>query len=357
MNYSVTIQSVAWLNARRAENNLTISPAFQRRAVWLNKERSALLATICSDLPFPEIYIQIITDNVTGRQEHVVVDGQQRITSILMFIDGSVSLPDDAMWVGKGFKDLSLEQRQGFWDYKIVVRELKNTTELEIRDLFTRLNTNNISLNDQELRNARYVGKFKQCCERLADNPSFLAINLFTAREVRRMEDIEYVGELLVRAVEGITNKKDLLEESYAHYDEEFPEEALFEHEFNSSIQLLMSISTPENATAFKTKSNFYSLFGVCLKYFRGTQRSFFTKPVEISAEISALLLAARSFNPVEPSPDPMVQHYYDAVSRAASDRSRRFHREEILWSIVGKHEGLQIVEDLLDQRALPLQS
>lgn len=95
MNYDVTLQTVSWINGRRSDDSLEISPKFQRRPVWLEKERSALISTICLGLPFPEIYIQVVTDPQTGKQKHIVVDGQQRITSILMFIDGLVTLPED----------------------------------------------------------------------------------------------------------------------------------------------------------------------------------------------------------------------------------------------------------------------
>src|SRR6266404_1830182 len=118
MNYDVTLQTVSWLNGRRLDQTLEISPKFQRRPVWLEKERSALISTICSDLPFPEIYIQVVTDPQTGNQKHIVVDGQQRITSIFMFIDGLVALPDDGEWNGQTIRTLSAEQLGRFWAYK-----------------------------------------------------------------------------------------------------------------------------------------------------------------------------------------------------------------------------------------------
>jgi hypothetical protein len=214
---------------------------------------------------------------------------------------------------------------------------LNNTSDAEIRDLFTRLNTNNLALTDQELRNARYQGKFKSSCERLADNPFFQSINLFTPREVRRMVDIEFVSELLLRAVEGLTNKKDLLEEAYANYDEDFPEESRYEEEFNAAIQLIKSITTSNNAPLVKTKSNFYSLFGAFLEYYRRTGKAHFENASELADRLTALLAATKSFDPQAPSADERVRDYYDAVSRAASDKARRARREEILMQIVGE--------------------
>ena len=93
MKYDVSLQTIAWLRGRRADASLQISPKFQRRPVWLELERSELISTILLCLPFPEVYIQSVLDTNTGQEQYVVVDGQQRITSILMFIDNEVALP------------------------------------------------------------------------------------------------------------------------------------------------------------------------------------------------------------------------------------------------------------------------
>jgi hypothetical protein len=340
MNYNVTLQTISWFNGRRGDSTLEISPKFQRRPVWLRKERGSLMDTICSGLPFPEVYIQVVTDAAAGTQRFVVVDGQQRITSILMFIDGLITLPDNDDWDGESIRDLTPVQLEQFWAYTVVVRLLNNTSDAEIRDLFTRLNTNNLALTDQELRNARYQGKFKRTCERLADNPFFQSISLFTAREVRRMVDIEFVSELLLRVVEGLTNKKDLLEEAYAHYDEDFPQESQHEEEFNAAIQLIKSITTPDNAALVKTKSNFYSLFGICLEYYRRSNKNHFEHSTVLAQRVTELLAAARTFDRDAPNPIEPIRDYYDAVSRAASDKGRRARREEILSELLIHVEG-----------------
>ncbi len=340
MEYDVTLQTIAWFNELREMKKLQISPKFQRRAVWLDKERSELMDTICSELPFPEVYIHVITDKDTGKQQYIVVDGQQRITSIFKFLDGEITLPSTSKWESSTFADLDAEMKPKFWNYKIVVRQLSNTNEAEIRDLFQRLNTNNFSLNDQELRNARYSGKFKQAAERLADDPFFQSIGLFTAREVRRMEDIEYVSELLILLIAGIQNKKDTLEDYYAAYNEDFPNESHFELEFKTTINLLQQITNVENQSVVKTKSNFYSLFGACLRYFRATKRASFKQAEGVSKSIGDLLFAARAFRPDLAAPS-IVTDYYDAVSRAASDKQRRAQREEILFGLIAKAERL----------------
>lgn len=61
-----------------------------------------------------------------------------------MFIDGEIALPDNDDWNGQYFRDFEDDEKEAFWNYKVVVRGLSQTNDAEIRDLFTRLNTNNI---------------------------------------------------------------------------------------------------------------------------------------------------------------------------------------------------------------------
>jgi hypothetical protein len=339
MKYDVSLQTIAWLRGRRADASLQISPKFQRRPVWLEPERSELISTILLRLPFPEVYIQSVLDTTTGQEQYVVVDGQQRIISILMFIDNEVPLPTNDYWQGQYFRDLDEEQKQAFWNYKLVVRGLSETNDAEIRDLFVRLNTNNVSLNDQELRNSRYKGRFKQAAERFADNPLFQELGLFTARDIRRMLDVEFASELLLLLVEGITNKKDLLEDAYARFEVEFPNEARYEYEFNAAISLVRTLASSANATTIKTKSNFFSIFGACVQFLRATGRASFSNAVAIQTALTELLDAARSGN-LEGKPAEFHE-YTDAVTRAASDRGRRAKRQEIIYSLFARMEGL----------------
>ena len=339
MEYEVSLQTISWFNGRRSDATLEISPKWQRRAVWMEKERSELISTICSKLPFPEVYIQVVTDPKTGLQRHVVVDGQQRITSILMFIDNEVSLPENDPWFGKYFKDFDATEREKFWDYKIVVRNLRKTNDAEIRDLFERLNTNNYSLTDQEIRNAKYQGAFKKLAERLADNSIFQEIGLFSARDIRRMLDIEFVSELLVLEIGGISNKKDLLDDYYYRYEEELPSEKDYETRFMSAISLIWSISNEINRPLFKAKTHFFTLFGCALKYIEVAKKFTFTKPVEVMTEITVFLNSVR----VKEKRDmtELEREYFESYQRAATDKSRREKRQEILFAIIQKVEGI----------------
>lgn len=339
MEYEASLQTISWFNDHRTSDRLEISPHFQRRAVWLDRERSELMVTICSNLPFPEVYIHVVTDPEAGRQKFVVVDGQQRLTSIFRFVDNVFPLPSDSYWSGKYFRDLDDNEKEAFWDYKVVVRSLRRTNDAEIRDLFERLNTNNIALNDQEIRNAKYRGAFKELALRLADDSLFQDMSLFTARDVRRMIDVEFVGELLVLLIQGVSNKKDLLDDFYARFDEELPNESEYESEFTTALNLMWSIYDNEHKALFKAKSNFFSLFGTMLRYYRTTGRRSFGNPQVVQDALVSLMSAARAQEFDDGAPE--IEEYADAVSRAASDKGRRARREQILWSRLSNAEGI----------------
>jgi hypothetical protein len=339
MEYEASLQTISWFNEHRMNDRIELSPHFQRRAVWLERERSELMETICSNLPFPEIYIHVVTDRDTGGQRYIVVDGQQRLTSIFRFIDNDFGLPNNDYWHGQNFRDLSDDQKEAFWDYKVVVRSLRRTNDAEIRDLFERLNTNNIALNDQEIRNAKYRGAFKNLALKLADDSLFQEMGLFTARDVRRMLDVEFIGELLVLVIHGISNKKDLLDDFYAQFDEELPGEADYETLFTTALGLFWSIYDSNNRMLFKTKSNFYTLFGCMIRYFKTTGNRSFTNPQRVQEAVIDLLEKARNQDFDDTNPE--IEEYADAVSRAASDRGRRIRREEIIWTRIAGAEGI----------------
>jgi hypothetical protein len=56
----------------------------------------------------------------------------------------------------------------------------------------------------------------------LSQLPFWVNSGIFTANDFRRMLDIEYISELAVALLFGPQNKKALLDEYYASFEEEF---------------------------------------------------------------------------------------------------------------------------------------
>ena len=104
--------------------NLILQPDFQRRFVWNNKHKEKFIDTILKGFPVPEIYVaQRGIDIETIESEEVVVDGQQRLHTIVEYIDE----PDDSQVFGsivKKYKKLSKDEKEEFLNYTLLIRDL-----------------------------------------------------------------------------------------------------------------------------------------------------------------------------------------------------------------------------------------
>lgn len=97
----------------------------------MDSQKSYLIDTILHNLPVPE------TDR-EGDAIYEAVDGQQRLRSILEFIDGKYALLADESeeYSGKEFSDLSGANKEDFWNYQLVVRELKTNRDQDVKEVF-----------------------------------------------------------------------------------------------------------------------------------------------------------------------------------------------------------------------------
>ena len=81
-----TSRDISWFKQADELHQLQMKPPFQRNLVWTTKQKSFLIDSILNTYPVPELYMQDIT-NEDGTKQFIVVDGQQRITACLEFIN------------------------------------------------------------------------------------------------------------------------------------------------------------------------------------------------------------------------------------------------------------------------------
>lgn len=246
-------------------NRLQLRPDFQRKEVWSKAGQIMLIDTILKDIPIPKIYIQsIIQDGQTFR---IVVDGQQRLTAILKFIEDELSLvkPYNGEFKGMKFSQLPQDVQNSILRYKIDINEIFNPTGEEIRDLYARVNKYTVQLNKQELRKADFYGDFIKSAEELSELPFFTTSKIFTIKMRRRMLDVEYVEELLALMMEGIQDKKEYIDdicEKYMDLGDQKSEIILIFIQIIEDIEKIFDDSIKIQDTRFKQKSDFYSVFG-----------------------------------------------------------------------------------------------
>jgi hypothetical protein len=256
-------------------NRLELQPDFQRNEVWSKAAQIALIDTILHNIPIPKIYIKsIIREEQTYR---VVIDGQQRLTAILAFVENKLKLKTPHIFFsdfnGLTFSDLPEDTRNQVLSYNLDFNEIFNPTDDELRDLYARVNKYTIQLNKQELRRADFPGEFLSLAEELSDLDFFADNKFFSAGQKRRMLDIEYVEELLALLLEGEQDKKDSLDDFCERYVS-FPQSAdAVRTQFKdviSDINTVFGESFKLLSTRFKQKADFYSLFGSICDFKKG---------------------------------------------------------------------------------------
>jgi hypothetical protein len=263
-NSQPTQQRITWIYQRNKDGSLELAPPFQRKSIWCQRSKSYLIDTIINNLPIPEIYIQIKTDK-EGKTRYIVVDGQQRIRSIIEFLEGNfvIDKKDNIKYGGKKFSELTDEIKKSIWDYSLVIRELKTEKDSEIRGIFRRLNKNVIPLNRQELRNAMFVGQFMLLMNKIATEDSFFVDNkIFTPSDVKRMIDAEFISELFIGMMNGVQKKdQEIIDKFYSMYDVEIPKEECLYKKFKAIENEILKILKDLRPTRWHYKKEFYALF------------------------------------------------------------------------------------------------
>ncbi|SDJ22540.1 Protein of unknown function DUF262 [Actinokineospora alba] len=257
----VTHHTVSWFWQRLQNDELDMRPPFQRNPVWQVRQKALLIDSILRGFPVPELYIQTNV-NGEGEESHVVVDGQQRIRACLEFLTNKFPLGDESDHLGGlKFEQLPSVERRRIFEYKFVVRVLPELSNEKVREIFGRLNINNIALNRQEIRHATYWGDFISCMEEISRRTFWLKSGIFSSNDIRRMNDVEYVSELAIGVLFGPQNKKANLDHYYAAFEEEFPDRPKTESIFSSVLGELEQLATWPNKLRWSRKVDFYSLF------------------------------------------------------------------------------------------------
>lgn len=261
---NTTHHTVAWIRKAEDEGTLDVAPPFQRNPVWTTPQKAFLIDSLLRAFPVPEIYMQDSVDQ-HGNERHVVVDGQQRIRACLEFIDGEFDLLEEHSpdYAGMGFDDLPPEAKTRLFQYKFVVRLLPEMPATELRAIFGRLNRNVVALNAQELRHATYWGSFIRQMEKLADDGYWSTAGIFSANDVRRMLDVEFVSELTIAALHGPQVKKASLDRWYEVYEENYDEEREVAKLFRTVLAELDVLLPNIRQTRWRKKSDFYSIFAL----------------------------------------------------------------------------------------------
>ena len=181
---------------------IDMRPEFQRSSeLWKPHQKSRLIESILLGLPLPSFYFSEYYDDKSGMSKYQVIDGLQRLTTIMEFVyERSFRLTGLQFlknYEGRTWDELSKVEQMNFRALKLSVNILrKGTPDMVKYVIFQRVNTAGVPLTPQEMRWALNQGRATRLLMSMSKNQNFRIATCFRVSQLR-MEDLDYANRFL----------------------------------------------------------------------------------------------------------------------------------------------------------------
>lgn len=163
--------------ALKREGWIRLQPFYQRRKRWEDYRKSKLIESFIMNIPVPPCFL---FESELARYE--VMDGQQRISAIWDFYENRFKLKGLEQWPelnGRIYDKLPSEIKRGLdrrsISYIVLLKESVTSTDDELllrQQVFERLNTGGVELENQEIRHCIYHNAFDELLIELCKHPA-----------------------------------------------------------------------------------------------------------------------------------------------------------------------------------------
>jgi hypothetical protein len=169
--------------------------------------------------------------------------------------------------------------------------------------------------------------------EALADDEWWLESGIVNVRQIRRMQDVEFISELFVALIAGPQDKKKTLEEYYGNFEASMPEEVEWISRFERVRDFVRSLMPRDELRAWRGKSDFYTLFLALAPLAERIPRLTIHEKAVVRTQLHLFRTevdqAKRKDNRKKFADE--IHAYAEAITRAATDLGRREERLRIL--------------------------
>ena len=186
-----------------------LDPNYQRREIWKNDKKIAFIESLYMNIMVPPIYVvEIPGKDVLSENKYEVVDGKQRLSTIIDFIKNRFKLQDKYLeyygdlYNNRNFseiKDLFPEDTNEMLSSVLDIYVITaNSPEFTKYDIFARLNKGAEPLKVNEIRRAVYhshatsiISKYIESIIELEDGveSKIEYTKIFTDNDIKRFED------------------------------------------------------------------------------------------------------------------------------------------------------------------------
>ncbi len=192
------------------KGNIQLNPKFQRRDAWNCTKKSKFLESLFLGFPIPQI---VLAEDTKKRGSYIVLDGKQRLLSLLQFIgkaegkNNGFSLKGLDILVSE-LEGKSYHEIKNNLQYIDLITAFNNQTmrsvilknwkdEKLLYTIFVRLNTGSVQLSPQELRQAMFPGDFSDYVDDVSTKSESLRKLLKINEPDFRMRDVEILVRYL----------------------------------------------------------------------------------------------------------------------------------------------------------------
>ncbi|MVX66476.1 DUF262 domain-containing protein [Clostridium chromiireducens] len=229
--------------------NIVLDPTFQRNYVYTDEKAASVIQSILLNMPLGVVYLAEI-DN-----KNLCVDGQQRLTSIIRFINNKFPLKKLDVLTELGglyFKDLNDDMKDIIYDYSMEITKIKECDYEQIYFLYEKLNVGSVKLNAQEIRRCVYAGYFNDMLEEIVEEG--IVEKYFSEIDNNRLKRVE----VLINALSFADNpnykcsRKKLLNDYMEKHKND--DEKTVENQRNNIVRIFRLIEHILGDKAFKFK-------------------------------------------------------------------------------------------------------
>jgi hypothetical protein len=361
IRYTIRSREIIDLFNDIKRGRLILSPFFQRNLVWRDVHKRDFIDTILKGFPFPQIFVargNIDVEAMTNTS--CIVDGQQRMNSILEFIDGDLEVHD------RKFDALPISEREEFLKYQVPVIDLDlRDSDPELIEIFKRLNRTFYSLSTIERYATEYASSefmlvAKVLCDELLpptnpenDEPGqinprdydpniskdlldwareqdvtdyknfVLNGKIFSPYETSRMVHLMYTLNLMATNLFGFYNRNDKARDYLEEFAQQFDTKDQLIRVFDRTARLIGQLKLPKGSM-WCNKANAFTLFVMVAGEL----------PIFVEAGARGLKSCLDNF---ESNPPP---NYVLAAREGVNNRQQRQERHNFLRAAVTEQLG-----------------
>lgn len=331
MKFESTTWRISKLAQLYEEGKINLSPPYQRNAVWTVKSQQRLLESILTGKPIPNFFL------LKKEGENLeMIDGQQRARAILGYFKGLLVDHENLTFEQRLARAQNRRQEAArFLQYELSVTLVSGLDPAEsVEAYYALLNSSGLRLNRPELKKAEYFAtNFLALVMECAGDERIQGLRLFNTAAAARMNDVDFVSELLASIKYGVSDKKEKVDVLYED-DVTLDEAATLRRHFGTTMDIFSRLNnlTPICRTRYKQKNDFYTLFNF---YF-----SIRNAPAQAHEHFYRVLCKVGPYiRPSQQACEPLRDYAYNCVTQSNSRNARQARHDFLKELLLNREE------------------